>query len=192
MNTEIFFQKIRSYSRLSSEAEDDWRSLLDAKTYLKDSAFLHLGEVPQKVGFVVKGLLAQYFVSPEGDSVIKHFFPEGRIAGSIPATLTKTESLSGIAALEDTLVFEYDFYDFKGLVSKHKDIAEFYIRYMERHWIIEKEPEEVSLRSDTAKTRYEDFLNRYPDLVKRLKKHQVAAYLGITPTQLSRIFGARR
>ncbi len=82
--------------------------------------------------------------------------PKGRIAGSIPATLTKTESLFAITALEDTSVFEYDFHEFKKLVSKHRDIAEFYIRYMEQHWIIEKEPDEISLRYDAAKIRYEE------------------------------------
>ncbi|HRG53736.1 MAG TPA: Crp/Fnr family transcriptional regulator, partial [Bacteroidia bacterium] len=60
------------------------------------------------------------------------------------------------------------------------------------HWVIAKEPYEISLRSDSAKIRYDVFLNRYPDLVKRLKKHHIAAYLGITPTQLSRIFFANK
>ena len=192
METKVYFQKIRSYADLSSEAEDDWRGLLRAKTYPRDSAFLRLGEIPQNVAFVVKGLFAQYFISDQGETVIKHFFPEGRIAGSIPATLTGTESLFTITAVEDTRVLEYDFHEFKRLVSKHRDIAEFYIRYMERHWIIDKEPDEVALRNDVAKTRYEDFLNKYPDLVSRLKKHHIASYLGITPTQLSRIFGARK
>jgi len=58
----------------------------------------------------------------------------------------------------------------------------------EQHWIIEKEPFEISLRYDEAKTRYEEFLVRYPNLAGRLKKHHIAAYLGITPTQLSSIF----
>lgn len=58
---------------------------------------------------------------------------------------------------------------------------------MEVHWIIEKEPLEISLRHFDAKVRYEEFLKKYPQLVKRLKKHHIASYLGITPTQLSRI-----
>ena len=63
---------------------------------------------------------------------------------------------------------------------------------MERHWLIDKEPYEISLRNDSAKTRYDEFLKKYPQLVKRLKKHHIAAYLGITPTQLSRIFFANK
>jgi len=192
MDTGAFFSKIRTYNDLSAEAENDWTDLLREKVYRKGDDLLRIGQVPKKVAFVSKGLFSQHYTTDEGDTVIKYFFPEGRIAGSIPAILTRSESLFTITALEDSTVLEYDFHEFKKLVSKHRDIAAFYIRYMEQHWIIEKEPYEISLRHDSAKTRYDDFLVKYPQLVKRLKKHHIAAYLGITPTQLSRIFFANK
>jgi len=58
---------------------------------------------------------------------------------------------------------------------------------MERHWIIEKEPLEVSFRKDNALRRYLDFVRREPNLHKRLKQHHIAAWLGITPESLSRL-----
>lgn len=192
MNTEPFFQKIRTYVDLSTEAEQAWLALLKEKTYHKGDNFIRTGQIPSKVAFITKGLFSQYYITDNGDTVIKYFFPEGRFAGSIPATLTKSESPFTIEALEDTTVLEYNFHDFKKLVPIYKDIAAFYIRYMEQHWVIDKEPYEISLRNDTAKIRYDQFLEKYPDLVTRLKKHHIAAYLGITPTQLSRIFFANK
>lgn len=192
MDPGIFFQKIRTYADLSPEAEEDWAVLLREKEYAKGSDFLRVGQVPRKVAFLIEGLFSQYFITDNGDTVIKYFFSEGRIAGSIPAILTRSESHFAITALEDSLVLEYDYHEFKKLVSRHRDMAEFYIRYLEQHWIIEKEPFEISLRHDEAKTRYDEFLYKYPNLVNRLKKHQIAAYLGITPTQLSRIFFANK
>lgn len=189
MTTEIFFKKIKTYAALSKEAENAWQELIIEKTYHKGDNFLRIGQVPKKVAFVVKGLFSQYYINDEGETIIKYFFPEGRIAGSIPATLTQSETLFEITALEETTVLEYDFRAFKKLVATFGDIAEFYIRYLEQHWVIDKEPYEVSLRSDSAKVRYSHFIHKYPDLAKRLKKHHIASYLGITPTQLSRIFG---
>lgn len=119
--------------------------------------------------------------------VIKYFFPEERIAGSVSAALLQKPSDFAITALEDTQVLEYNFDQFRKLAQEHNDIAQFYIRYMEKHWIIEKEPYEVSFRNETAAIRFKDFMDKYPNLTGRLKKHQIAAYLGITPTQLSRI-----
>ncbi len=96
-------------------------------------------------------------------------------------------SVFSITALESSVVLEYSFAEFKKLVARHADIAAFYIRYMEQHWIIEKEPVEISLRHDSAKTRYARFSKEYPHLLKRLKQHHIAAFLGIAPESLSRI-----
>lgn len=189
MNTDLFFKKINTYTTLSKEAESAWKDLLVEKTYQKGENFVSIGQTPKKVAFVIKGLFSQYYINDNGETIIKYFFPEGRIAGSVPAILTQTESLFDITALEETTVLEYDFLKFKNLVETYNDIATFYIRYLELHWVIDKEPYEVSLRSDSAKVRYAHFLQKYPGLVSRLKKHHIAAYLGITPTQLSRVFG---
>ena len=188
MDSEIFFQK-NQYTNLTSEAKQEWAGLLKKREYLKGEYFIAVGQIPKKVSFVDNGLFSQYFITDAGDTIIKYFFPEGRILGSIPATLTQTESSFAIAALEDSTVLEYDFREFKKLVLKYRDVAEFYINYLEQHWVIEKEPLEVAMKNDTAAKQYSDFLKRYPGLVKRLKKHHIASYLGITPTQLSRIFG---
>ena len=189
MNSKIFFEKVNQYTSLTSEAEQEWAALLKRREYLKGEYFISIGQIPKKVAFVEEGLFSQYFITDAGDTVIKYFFPEGRIVGSIPATLTKTESLFAIEALENSTVLEYNFHEFKNLVLKYHDVAEFYINYMEQHWVIEKEPLEIAMKNDIAAKQYSDFLKKYPDLVKRLKKHHIASYLGITPTQLSRIFG---
>lgn len=188
METDIFFETINRYTHLTKEAEQEWSDLLKRKTYNKGDYFISIGQIPKKVAFVVKGLFSQYFITDSGETVIKYFFPERRIAGSVSATLTGKESLFTIEALEKTTVLEYDFHAFKKLTYKHPDVAKFYMHYMEQHWIIEKEPLEIATRHDTASRQYSEFLKRYPNLADRLKKHHIASYLGITPTQLSRIF----
>lgn len=51
---------------------------------------------------------------------------------------------------------------------------------------MKKEPLEIGLKWDTAKIRYIK-LYENQKLYQRLKQHHIASYLGITPTQLSRI-----
>ena len=187
MNSEQFFEKVNAYTALSDSSRVRWQQLLRVESYSRGENFVELGQIPTKVGFVVSGLFSQEFVSESGDITIKYFFPEGRFAASVGAMLTRTPSPFSIVALENTKVLSYEFSAFKKLTEQCSDIASFYIRYMERHWIVEKEPLEISFRHDTALKRYHDFLKAYPGLTKRLKKHQIASYLGITPTQLSRL-----
>lgn len=187
VTTEAFFKKVRTYTDLSDEAERAWASLLRPKRYRREESFVVAGDVPTKFAFVVEGLFFQHYVGPEGDMVIKYFFPENRIAASVSATLLGQPSLFTITAIEDSTVLEYEFAAFKALVAAFPEIAAFYIRYMERHWIIEKEPGEIAFRHDDAMKRYRDFISREPLLHKRLKQHHIAAWLGITPESLSRI-----
>jgi CRP-like cAMP-binding protein len=187
MNTEAFFKQIRTYTSLSKRAEQAWASLLRPRQYCKEEAFILAGTVPTTFAFVVEGLFSQHYVGPDGDMVIKYFFPENRIAASVSATLLGQPSLFTISAIEDSAVLEYEFAAFRALVTEFPDIAAFYIAYMERHWIIEKEPGEIAFRHDDAMKRYRDFIRREPLLHKRLKQHHVAAWLGITPESLSRL-----
>ena len=185
--TEAFFAKIRSYADLSAEAEREWATLLRPRTYRKDEAFIKAGDVPTRYAFVVEGLFFQHYAGPDGDLIVKYFFPENRIAASVSATLTGEPSLFTITAIEDSRVLEYDFAAFRQLAAAFPDIAALYISYMERHWIVEKEPDEISFRHDDAMKRYRDFIRREPDLHRRLKQHHIAAWLGITPESLSRL-----
>jgi CRP-like cAMP-binding protein len=192
MNCDFFFQRVNSYTRLSQDSARAWQKLLREESYRKGEAFVGLGTVPTRVGFVVRGLFSQSYISETGDATIKYFFPEGRFAASVGAMLSGAPSLFSVVALEDTKVLSYSFSEFKLLTTRYPDVMAFYVRYIERHWIIEKEPLEISFRYDTARKRYDDFVSAYPGLTKRLKKHQIASYLGITPTQLSRLISSHK
>jgi CRP-like cAMP-binding protein len=173
VSNQAFFAKIRTYADLSDEAERAWAALLRHRQFNRDEPYIVAGAIPTTFAFVLEGLFSQHYVGSEGDVVIKYFFPEGRIAGSVSATLLGQPSLFGITAIEDSTVLEYDFAAFKSLVARFPDVAAFYIRYIERHWIVEKEPGEIAFRHD--------------DAMQRLKQHHVAAWLGVTPESLSRL-----
>jgi CRP-like cAMP-binding protein len=190
-DAKVLFTKVANYAELSPASRESWQKLLRTHRYKKGECLIVTGQIPTHVSFIVEGLFSQEYISEAGGSTIKYFFPEGRFAASVGAMLTQTPSLFSVIALEESKVLSYDFAEFKKLVATHRDIADFYIRYIERHWIVEKEPLEISFRYDTALERYQHFLATHPGLTARLKKQQVASYLGITPTQLSRLLRAR-
>lgn len=187
MSKEVFFQRMRGYSAISEAAESAWGALLRTRTYDKGEYLIQEGQVPRKVSFICRGLAYQSFFPDDGEMIIKYFFPENRLAASVTATMTQTPSRFSIIAIEETVVLEYDFEAFRKLVEQHHDLALFYIHYLEKHWVVEKEPLEIAFRTDTAARRYQDFLLSHRDIIPRLKKYHIASYLGITATQLSRI-----
>jgi len=187
MIVKAFFEKIRQYSDLSTDAEHAWKLLLRPRHYVKGEVFIRAGDVPSMVAFVDKGLLCQYYVGPDGDMHVQHFYSEGKIAASVSATLLCEPSCFTLTAIEDSTILEYDFVAFRKLTDSFPDIMAFYILYMERHWIIEREPERIVFRHHDALSRYLDFIRNEPELHKRLKQHHIAAWLGIAPESLSRL-----
>lgn len=184
---EAFWQYIKSYTSISEAAQNAWQQLLQEKTIKKGEYFLMEGSIPKKVAFVGKGLFSYYYTDEDGATVIKKFFPERTLVASTSAMLLQQPSLFTIQALEETEIISYGFEGFRELTLEYPDIARFYIQYMEQHWVIEKEIGEISLKYQTAKQRYLDFKENNAALFARLKQHHMASYLGVTPTQLSRI-----
>ncbi|WP_313374055.1 hypothetical protein [Chishuiella sp.] len=80
----------------------------------------------------------------------------------------------------------YSAQKFRELLLKYHDLALFHINYLERNWVVKKEHLEIDLKWETAKQRYLELIQN-KNIFNRLKQHHIASYLGITPTQLSRI-----
>lgn len=186
-STDEFFNKVTEYASIDERAREAWCALLVKRDYQKGDLLVTQGELTRNVFFVLRGLLLQYHINEDGDAIVKRFFLEHGFAASTSALLTDGASDFSIRALEPVTVWEYNFARFKALVRDHPDIAAFYIGYMERHWIVEKEPLEISFRNDDARRKYTRFLESHPGLEKRIRQHEIAAFLGVTPTQLSRV-----
>jgi CRP-like cAMP-binding protein len=180
-------EEMVKYAPLSEECIREIRKILRRKTISKNDFYLREGTIPRTIAFVKKGLFSYFYVADNGDIVIKKFFPEKSFVSSTSALIKKAPGLFNIYALEDTEILEYDAAAFWKLIERFPDLAIFHIRYLEKNWVADKEDLEITLKYQTAKERYLAFLKDYPALQDRLKQHHIASYLGITPTQLSRI-----
>lgn len=187
----LFWKYIARYTTISPEAKAEWSLLLRVEEVTKGDYFLKEGIVPKKIAFVTKGLLSYDYLDTEGKKVTKKFFAENSLVTSTSALIQQQPGIFSIQALEDTTLLTYSAEGFKSLLKNYKDVSAFYIAYLERHWVVEKEQGEIRLKSDTAKQRYLAFEKAYPELLTRLKLHHIASYLAVTPTQLSRIRAER-
>ncbi|CEN48933.1 Cyclic nucleotide-binding protein (fragment) [Capnocytophaga canimorsus] len=77
--------------------------------------------------------------------------------------------------------------NFKRLISQNEEIKNFYIAYLEKNWVIDKEQREIAIVMQDAIFRYKNLLEKYPNIDRRVPLKHIASHLGITPTQLSRI-----
>ena len=186
MNNSEFLHQINTYYPLSEETTKALVEICSEENFQKNELLLESGSMARYYYFVKSGLIGYYTTDEEGNNIYKIFFEEISFVASTSAIIKNEPSDFSIIALEDCSVIKYPVKTFRELVEKHHDLALFQIRYLEKNWVVKKEPLEVSLKFETAKQRYILLLEN-KSLHDRLKQHHIASYLGITPTQLSRI-----
>ncbi|MGG7469774.1 Crp/Fnr family transcriptional regulator [Chryseobacterium arthrosphaerae] len=186
MNHSEFIKHINQYYPLSEETSKDLLDICTKEYYRKNDLLLESGSMARYYYFLRSGLIGYYTVDDDGNNIYKIFFEENSFVASTAAIIKNEPSDFNIIALEDCSVIQYPAKAYRELLEKHHDLALFHLCYLEKNWVVKKEPLEVSLKYETAKKRYLQLLET-PSLYNRLKQHHIASYLGITPTQLSRI-----
>jgi len=186
MNKSTFLEQINQYYPLSGETAAALLDICTEKQYHKNELLLESGSMARYYYFLQSGLIGYYTIDEQGDYIYKIFFEENSFVASTAAIIKNEPSDFNIIALEDCSVIQYPVKAYRELLEKHHDLALFHIHYLEKNWVVKKEPLEVSLKYETAKKRYLQLLENKP-LHNRLKQHYIASYLGVTPTQLSRI-----
>ena len=179
--------EMETYCSLSDETWTKMMAICKPLNLQKKALFSRAGEVPSFFGFVYSGLLRGYITDLEGNEYNKNFFAENSWPGSMVALLQQTPSPFTFEALEDTKLLQIDFQQYRQLLRQRDDLKWFQILYLEKNWMMSKEPREISFVQADATSRYLEFKQNYPDLEKRIPQFHIASHLGITPTQLSRI-----
>lgn len=181
-----FLQQINAYYPISEETQQALLRICKTVHFKKNEVILKAGELARYYYYIQEGLLGYYSLDESGNMIYKIFFEEQAFVASTSAIIENKPSDFSIVALEDTSLIVYPAKEFRELVQQYHDLALFQINYLEKNWVVKKEPLEINLKSETAKQRYIK-LYENQKLYHRLKQHQIASYLGVTPTQLSRI-----
>ncbi len=143
-------------------------------------------ETYNRIGFIAKGLVKKIYLTHEGKEFIKEFASEGEIIAPYSSLLQSKRTIFSIQAIEDTDLVTIDWQQVVPMFSTSIHWMELGKRIAEVHFI-NREVREFELLKMSAIERYKAFEKRYSHLQGRLKKQDIAAYLGITPVALSRI-----
>lgn len=182
-----FKETILSYYSISDSSFSLLEKILRFKTLAKDEILLDIGQVSRYIHFVCKGAIIAYFTDIGGNTYNKNIFLEKQFCGSTVSAILKTPSEFTLQAIEDTVLIFMPYQQYKELIYKNDEFKNFYIAYLEKNWVIDKEQREISLVMENATARYLKLLAAHPDIDKRIPLQHIASHLGITPTQFSRI-----
>lgn len=174
-----------------TENEMEKFTSLFSESLLKKNEYLAVeGEYATKFVFITKGVMRAFFRNSSGDEYNKTFFTEGKFVGAFSSLVTKQRNLINIQCLTDCVVHMADYEQVTELYDDFPKIERL-SRILAEHYFVSKETREIELAMLDASDRYAIFQKKHPDLEHRIPQYHIASYLGITPTQLSRIRAKR-
>lgn len=179
--------KFESYSPISSASWQLIENIIEVQSIKKGEILLQNGQIAKEIHFIGKGALRAFITDAAGNIYNKNIFLDGDFAGSTVSLIQQTPSEFSIETLEDSILININYKKYRELIFQNDDLKNFYIAYLEKNWVIEKEQREISIVMENATERYLDLLSKHPDISERIPLLHIASHLGITPTQLSRI-----
>jgi CRP-like cAMP-binding protein len=152
----------------------------------KGDFFAVEGEYSARLGFVLEGVLRAYYQSPSGQQYNKSLFVGPGFFGALSSLISGRRNQIFIQALTPCRVLTVPYTELKALYDEYHSIERLARRVVEQIFI-EKEQREIDLVTLDATARYIKLQTSHPGLEQQIPQYQVASYLGISPTQLSRI-----
>ncbi|MCE7054173.1 Crp/Fnr family transcriptional regulator [Algoriphagus sp. AGSA1] len=147
---------------------------------------LSQGEVFSHFSFLLKGAMRKYFVDDKGKEHVVNLYIENWWPGDRESFVLGTPSAYNIVALEDCELLMISKENTTKLCRECPVFAKVLLKLDEKSNIASQK-RIVSNISSSAKDRYEELLENYPEFLQRFPQHHIASYLGITKDTLSRI-----
>lgn len=166
---------------------DFWRELCQKegtlRHYKKGDFFLRAGEIPKEFGFIESGYFKYSVVDSAGEEHITGFALRNNLAGDYYSSIHDARALIDLKAAKRSSVWVIN----TDLVKHMFDINPNIRLSLSEELFRTAHQRYLNLYRQTPKERYVELLNRCPDILQHVTLKELASFLQITPTHLSRI-----
>lgn len=179
-------ETLKNIVRFDAESLNKLMSLFTKVDLKKKAFFAKRGEYSRNIAFILDGVLRAYYSNNKGEEYNKTFFTAGNFIGAYSSLITKQENLIDIDCLTDCSLLIANFEKIKALYDDCPKVERL-ARILAEQFFVLKEKREIELVTLEAKERYLIFQQEHPQLEQLIPQYHIASYLGVSPTQLSRI-----
>lgn len=181
-----FEKYLNSINPITQKAMQTLKQCFKATELKAGDYFAKEGAHANQIGFLKIGIVRAFFLNQEGKEYNKQFFVGPSIIGPYSALLTKSPNRIAQQALTDCELLIADFSALEKLYDEFHDIERLG-RKLAEFYFLEKEQKELEMALLDADKRYLIMRERFPTIESKIQQYHIASYLGISPTQLSRI-----
>lgn len=179
-------EKIFTRNDFTQEELDQILPQFKSIHFAKGDFLLQRDRTAHHYWFLEQGFARSFAIDPEGNDVTTHFYGPGDIIIDWPSFFMRTPTKEGTQALTDCRCWQLDFETFQQLFHSIEAFRESGRARLVKSYF-ELKRHSISLITDPAKDRYLRLITDKPEIVQNVSLKQIASFLGITDTSLSRI-----
>lgn len=185
MNASHFLKTIFNEENFKKEDLDKILSQYQRIEFSRNDYLIKEDTIANYYYFIESGFARSYVLDLEGNDISTKFFSSTDIVIDWHSYFLKTKCRENIQAISNCVAWKITFENFMKLFSieAFRDVGR--NRLVNNYF--ELKNHSVSIIADPAKDRYLNLLKTKPDIVQNVPLKQIATYLGITDTSLSRI-----
>ena len=172
-----------------SLSASDQATILDAfehRTYKEGATLFQSEHICRQLFFVCKGILRILVQNENGHEVTHYFISENRFCTILNSFINQLVAHETIQAACDAEVLYIDRAALMELYDKYPVLKTAIDQSIQKTLLEKINTRNAYLGYDSSE-RYRLFLERQPDIARRVPLGDIASYLGITPQSLSRI-----
>ncbi|HLO54578.1 MAG TPA: Crp/Fnr family transcriptional regulator [Saprospiraceae bacterium] len=185
MTDKHFLTSIFNEQNFKKEDLDNILSQYQRIEFSKNDYFIKEDTTANFYYFMESGFARSYVIDLEGNDISTKFFSTTDIVIDWHSYFLKTKCRENIQAITSCVAWKITFENFMKLfnIEAFREVGR--TRLVNNYF--ELKNHSVSIIADPAKDRYLNLLKAKPDIVQNVPLKQIATYLGITDTSLSRI-----
>ncbi|SFQ45545.1 cAMP-binding domain of CRP or a regulatory subunit of cAMP-dependent protein kinases [Flavobacterium akiainvivens] len=156
-------------------------------THFKKGDYLsEAGKVANTVGFILEGIMRVCFYNNKGEEITRYFIDENNLLVDLVSFENRVPASEYVEAVTDCTIITFSYANWQYLMQTIVGFEIIMFKITQRA-LQQKIERRTPLVSEDATTRYLSFMEKYPGLINRIPLSQLASYLGITQSSLSRI-----
>ena len=182
----LLLRQNQSLRSLNSAQWAELEPMLAIADYRKGDPLVRQGDEEMEQFFILDGMLKRVVSNPEGREMILRFAAETEMDTSYAAWRLRTPVPYSIAAVTKVRTVELPMPAWAEFIEKHAEIK-LRFEYEVMKLMSEVMAHTITLHLLDAPGRVLRFERKHPELVGRIPKKELAAYLNLTPETLSRL-----
>ena len=139
----------------------------------KDEYFIEAGQVFNQVAFILEGIIRICYYNNKGEEITKYFLDENRFLANPYKGEPITEYIQAVTKCKLIVFYQKDWIDLSRTIIDWDKIT----NKIFQKALVEKLDRRSALVTEDATTRYQTFLEKFPNLVNRVPLSHIASYL---------------